>query len=113
MLAIKNGIIVSRRGELTLGWELSLPAAYSLSEQDYDSLILCYYEAVRRLPPWTVLHRQDVYLRDEWHPDGAPRWSRSFWSRPSLVRSAHTELSSLRKKRPFSKPSSTFFLPSR
>ena len=40
VLAIKNGIIVSRRGELTLGWELSLPAAYSLSEQDYDSLIL-------------------------------------------------------------------------
>ena len=78
VLAIKNGIIVSRRGELTLGWELSLPAAYSLSEQDYDSLILRYYEAVRRLPPWTVLHRQDVYLRDEWHPDGAPRWSRSF-----------------------------------
>ena len=78
VLAIKDGIIVSRRGELTLGWEIALPVAYSLSEQDYDSLILRYYEAVRRLPPWTVLHRQDVYLRDEWHPDGAPRWSRSF-----------------------------------
>lgn len=75
---IRDDVIISRRGELTIGWELSLPHAYSLSESDYDAMILRYYEAVRKLPAWTVVHRQDMYLWDHWHPAKEQRWQKGF-----------------------------------
>ena len=42
--AILDDVIVSRRGDLTLGWELSLPVAGTLSEQDYDAMVTRWYE---------------------------------------------------------------------
>ena len=78
VMCIMDDVIVSRRGELTVGWELSLPVAYSLSEQEYDAMILRFYEAVRKLPAWTVVHRQDLYLWDEWHPERSESWAKGF-----------------------------------
>ena len=39
---VRDDVIVSRRGELTIGWALTLPVAYSLSEEEYDAMILRY-----------------------------------------------------------------------
>lgn len=76
--AILDDVIVSRRGDLTLGWELSLPVAGTLSEQDYDTMVTRWYEAVRKLPPWTLVHRQDVYLWEDWHPAEKEKWRKGF-----------------------------------
>ena len=75
---VRDDVIVSRRGELTIGWELTLPVAYSLSEEEYDAMILRYCEAVKRLPDWTLVHRQDVYLKRRWEAPPGERWRKSF-----------------------------------
>ena len=69
VMAIRDDVVISRRGDLTVGWELSLPVACSLSEDDYDSVISRFYEAVRKLPPWTIVHRQDIYTYSTYEPD--------------------------------------------
>ena len=71
VMVVKDDVVVSRRGDLTVGWELSLPVACSLSEDDYDALISRFYEAVRKLPPWTVVHRQDIYTYGTYKEDAA------------------------------------------
>ena len=48
---VRDDVIVSRRGELTIGWALTLPVADSLSEGEYDARIQRYCEAAKRRPP--------------------------------------------------------------
>lgn len=61
VMAVKDGCIISRRGDITLGWEVALPTMYALNEDEYDDIINTYASAMRVLPLWTVVHRQDVY----------------------------------------------------
>ena len=69
LMGVKDGTVISKRGEATVGWELSLPEAYSLSEDGYDSMIEAFTSAVRLLPPWTMVHRQDIFTYDEYEPE--------------------------------------------
>ena len=67
--AVLDGVVVGKRGSLTVGWELTLPVTYSLSEKEYDEMIETMASAVRVLPAWTVVHRQDIYTERPWSPD--------------------------------------------
>lgn len=66
VMSVKDGCIVSRRGDVTFCWEVTLPPAYSITEAGYDETVHSFESAVKLLPAWTILHRQDVYLRNEW-----------------------------------------------
>ena len=65
---VKDGFLVSKRGDVTLGWELELPVAFSLTEGGYDDILLAFHSAFRILPPWTMVHRQDWFLYDRFVP---------------------------------------------
>lgn len=69
LMGVRDGAVISKRGEATLGWELTLPEAYSLPEDGYDSMIEAFTAAVRLLPPWTMIHRQDIFTYDEYNPE--------------------------------------------
>lgn len=69
VMAVKDGCIISRRGEVTLGWEVTLPGIYSMTEEEYDDIIAGYASAMRILPVWTVMHRQDVYTYETYRSD--------------------------------------------
>ena len=66
-MGVFDGVVVSRNGTLTLGWEVSLPPAYTLTEDEYDDLIDGLASAVRVLPPWSIVHKQDVFYYDSYH----------------------------------------------
>lgn len=68
LMGIRDGVVISKRGDITIGWELTLPDAFSLLESDYDELSGAFASAVRILPPWTMVHRQDVYLYKPYLP---------------------------------------------
>ena len=70
LLGVFDGVALGKKGTLTLGWEVSFPVACSASEGDYDEMVEAFASAVRVLPPWTVVHRQDVYTRDTWRSGG-------------------------------------------
>lgn len=78
---VYDDVVVTRRGVLCMGWELTLPEMYSCTEDEYDEMVGAFASALRLLPPWSVVHRQDVYLRERWRPeqDGGRR-------KPFLVR---------------------------
>ena len=66
--SVKDGLIVSKRGDVTIGWELELPVAFSLTEGGYDDILTAFLSAIRILPPWTMVHRQDWFLYDRFVP---------------------------------------------
>ena len=53
--SVKDGLIVSKRGDVTIGWELELPVAFSLTEGGYDDILTAFLSAIRILPPWTMV----------------------------------------------------------
>lgn len=65
-----DDVVVSRRGALTLGWELTLPVMYSCNEDDYDAVVEAMASAIKVLPAWSVIHRQDIYRYEDYVPEG-------------------------------------------
>ena len=69
ILSIKEGVVVSKRGELTVGWEVTLPPLCALTEDGYEDLLEAFSSAVRTLGPGYIIHRQDIYLKDAYRAD--------------------------------------------
>lgn len=65
----EDGVVLSREGDVTFCWELTLPSAGSIGRADYESMSRSANAAVRLLPDWCVVHRQDLYLETEYVPE--------------------------------------------
>ena len=61
VMNVLDGVAVTTRGAFSVGWELTLPVAYTKDEDEYDEMAEALVQALRVLPPWTVVHRQDLY----------------------------------------------------
>lgn len=69
LMKVIDGAIISKRGDVTIGWELTLPAKYTLTESQYDDILSSMASAVKVLPNWTLVHRQDVYTYERYHEE--------------------------------------------
>ncbi len=58
-----DGVILSKRGDICVGWELVLPPAFRCNEAAYDSLVASLAAAIQLLPDYTIVHKQDVFMR--------------------------------------------------
>ncbi len=64
-----EGVILSKRGDICVGWELELPPAFRCNEEKYDSMIHCLNSAVSLLPDYTIMHKQDIFMRKHYSPE--------------------------------------------
>jgi conjugation system TraG family ATPase len=60
--------ILSRQGDFTLGFRVEKPEIFTLSAGQYEGMHQAFMKAIRVLPAGSVLHLQDWYLSEEWHP---------------------------------------------
>lgn len=58
-----DGVILSKRGDVCYGWEVVLPPAFRCNEQRYDTIVQALFSAVTLLPDYTIVHKQDVYMK--------------------------------------------------
>ena len=58
-----DGVILSKRGDVCYGWEVVLPPAFRCNEERYDAIIQALYSAITLLPDYTIVHKQDVYMK--------------------------------------------------
>ena len=71
LILCREDKLVSRYGDITIGWYITLPPMFSIDRSAYDSFILTLQHASRLLPDWTIIHKQDSFL------EGCYRRSRS------------------------------------
>lgn len=71
ILSISNdNIIISKTGgELTVGFEIKLPAIFSRSESDYEDICATFTSALQLLPDFTIVHKQDWFINTEYHSE--------------------------------------------
>ena len=65
----RDGVILSKRGDICVGWEVQLPPAFRCNEAGYDSLVGTLTGAIALLPDYTIVHKQDIFMRKRYHAE--------------------------------------------
>ena len=63
IMGIEHDCILSRQGDVTVAFKLSLPEIFTLSGQEYELLHQSWLRAIRVLPAGTTLHKQDWFIQ--------------------------------------------------
>ena len=71
ILSGSEGVILSKRGDICVGWEVTLPPSFRLNEEKYDAVIASMAGAVGLLPDYTVMHKQDIFMRKKYTAEKA------------------------------------------
>lgn len=60
---VDNSTLVTLNGDLQIGFELSSPEIYSLSQGQFEKYAQSWISIIKKLPPGYVLHRQDIFFK--------------------------------------------------
>ena len=60
---IEHDCILSKQGDVTVAFKLSLPEIFTLSGDEYELLHQSWLRAIRVLPAGTTLHKQDWFIQ--------------------------------------------------
>ena len=100
VMDIEHDCILSKNGDVTIGFEVLLPEIFTLSGEDYEALHQTWIKAVKILPPASILHKQDWYVQsshqavfeDGKHGFLSQSSERFFHERPYLDHKCHLYL---------------------
>lgn len=62
---IESGVIISGKGDLTVGFKVKLPDVFCMSERDADSMHNDFVSILRLLPEGAVVHKQDFFYLEK------------------------------------------------
>lgn len=62
---VENGALVSMMGDLTIVFRLELPENGSMSAEQFEGLHQCFVKGVRVMTPGSVIHKADMYFKDQ------------------------------------------------
>ncbi len=82
ILGIEHNSILSKQGDITIGFEITLPEIFTLSNEDYEAFHQSWIKAVKILPKHCVFHKQDWFIDSNYGSDFS-KDDASFLSRSS------------------------------
>lgn len=68
LLAVENGCIISKDADLTIAFRVELPELFTVTHADYEAIHAAWCKAVRVLPQYSVVLKQDWFLREHYRP---------------------------------------------
>lgn len=66
----EDGFLVSKNTDITALFEVELPEVWTMTQGDYESQMNCWVRAMKALPDYTILHKQDVFIEKVYHSKG-------------------------------------------
>jgi len=81
ILGVEHDCILSKQGDITIAYRLTLPELFTLSNDDYEVFHHAWIKAIKVLPRHTVLHKQDWFTEAQYEADYTK--SSSFLTRSS------------------------------
>jgi conjugation system TraG family ATPase len=79
---VEHDCILSKQGDVTLAFDVTLPEIFTLSDQEYEAFHQVLVKAIKVLPNNTVFHKQDWFLSRKHQPEFEGK-ENSFLSRSS------------------------------
>lgn len=68
LLAVEHGYIVSKDADLTACFRVELPELYTVTSQEYEMIHSAWVKAIKVLPDYTVVHKQDLFIKEQYEP---------------------------------------------
>ena len=92
LLKVENHCIVSKFADITAAYRVTLPELFTLTGEEYEALHGAWLKALRVLPDYTVVHKQDFFIEERYMApeEGSERsflarsYERHFNERPYL-----------------------------
>ena len=69
LLAVENGCIISKDADITVAYRVELPELFTLTRAEYESMHSTWAKAVKVLPNYSIVHKQDFFIEEGYKPD--------------------------------------------
>lgn len=79
---IAHNCMVSKQGDITIGYKVELPEIFCLSNSEYEAFHQAWIKAIKLLPNYSVIHKQD-WFTDKKYTAEFEKQDDSFLSRSS------------------------------
>ena len=97
LLRVENHCIISKFADITAAYRVTLPELFTLTGEEYEALHGAWLKALKVLPDYTVVHKQDFFIEERYAApeDGSERsflarsYERHFNERPYLRHSCY------------------------
>lgn len=107
LLAVENNCILSKDADITACFEVRLPELFTVASAEYEAIHSAWHKAIKTLPDFTVVHKQDWYIRENYDPEMdrdvqsflARSYQRHFNERPFLNHYCYLFLTKTTKER--------------
>jgi conjugation system TraG family ATPase len=66
ILGVQNDCILSKQGDITIGFAVTLPEIFTLSNEEYESFHHAWIKAIKVLPKQSVFHKQDWFIESKY-----------------------------------------------
>ncbi len=82
ILGVEKDCILSKQGDVTVAYEVTLPELFTLSDQEYEAFHQALIKAIKILPRHSIFHKQDWFTGAKYKADFS-KDDKSFLSRSS------------------------------
>lgn len=69
LMAVEHGYIISKDADITVAYRVELPEVFTLTRAEYEALHSTWAKAVRVLPNYSIVHKQDIFIEESYRPD--------------------------------------------
>ena len=80
LLAVEHDCIISKDADITVAYRVELPELFTVTNTEYEAIHSSWAKAVKVLPEYCVVHKQDWFVRETYKPQ-ADKDDMSFLSR--------------------------------
>ncbi|WP_059051429.1 DUF3875 domain-containing protein, partial [Myroides odoratimimus] len=107
ILSVENNCIVSKQGDITVCYKVILPEIFTISDKEYETIHSVWHKAIKTLPEFTVIHKQDWFVKESYEADFkdaeqsylSRSFERHFNERPYLNHSCYLFITKTTKER--------------
>ncbi|MDR1225760.1 MAG: TraG family conjugative transposon ATPase [Prevotellaceae bacterium] len=68
ILKIESDVLISKNGDICYAFALDMPELFTLTVEEYGAIHSLWCKAIKVLPAYSVVHKQDWYVMDSYTP---------------------------------------------
>ena len=107
LLSVEHDCIVSKDADVTVVFRVTLPELFTVTSPEYEAIHSAWAKAVKVLPDYSVVHKQDWFVRETYQPKSdngemsflSRSYERHFNERPYLNHECFLYLTKTTKER--------------
>ena len=69
LLAVEENCILSKNADITIAYSVELPKLFTLTSKEYEAIHSAWNKAIKVLPDYSIVHKQDWFLQEEYQPE--------------------------------------------